>query len=159
MKIFRLKYTAEVKSLKRKLIYSIMTIVAKAKILKYNLLKCIKEENYMTTLKEKIIALSRNEIMRKFMVVYAIITLVLLALSYFFELEPILSIVIIVTIVLYTIYGVLYAIRKQEMEIVKNNKLIYIILSDDLVLFSYIMFYICCPILQILLNIKLLLEQ
>lgn len=104
----------------------------------------------MKTFKEKIIELSRNEIIKKFIIVYSIITVAMMMIEYFIELEPIVSIVVVIAIVLYTIYGVLHAIRRQEMEVVKNNKLIYIILSDDLVLFSYIMFYICCPILQII---------
>lgn len=104
----------------------------------------------MTTFKERIIALSRNEAIKKIIIVYSIITVAMMIVAYFIELEPIISIVTIVAIVLYTIYGALYAIRSQEMEIVKNNKLVYIILSDDLVLFCYIMFYICCPILKII---------
>lgn len=104
----------------------------------------------MTTFKEKIIKLSRNEIIKKFMTVYSIITFVVIIMSYFFEMEPIVSIVSTGAIILWTIYGVLFAIKGQEIEVVKNNKLINITLSDELVIFCYIMFYICCPIMQII---------
>ncbi len=84
-----------------------------------------------TKLKERIVALSRNERVEKNFIIYCWIGLAFLIFSYFFNaLRTIAFIMAVIAILGSFHYYAFKAIKKQTDEVINNNKLIYIILSD-----------------------------
>lgn len=84
-----------------------------------------------TKLKERIVALSRNEKVEKVFKIYWWIILAFWIVSYFImELKIIGWILGVIGLLVIFIKYALNAIKKQTDEVIKDNKLIHIILSD-----------------------------
>ncbi len=103
-----------------------------------------------TKLKERIVALSRNEKARKVFNIYLFIALVVIIVSFFItELDIIARIIAAIALLGIYISFALQAIKKQTDEVINDNKLIYIILSDIDAVEHYILFLVNIPILII----------
>lgn len=103
-----------------------------------------------TKLKERIVTLSRNEKVEKVFNIYCWIGLAFLIVSYFItELKIIACIMAAIGLLGIFIYYALNAIKKQTDEVINDNKLIYIILSDINAVEHYILFIVNIPLLYI----------
>lgn len=105
-----------------------------------------------TKLKEKIVALSRKEKMDKFFKLYTLIVLAVLLASFAFkELKVIVRIMLIIGLLWsFLHFYVLQAIRNQTDDVISNNKLLYIILSDKDTIAVIVEFIMIFPVLMIL---------
>lgn len=102
-----------------------------------------------TKLREKIIKVSRNEKIRNMILIYFAISIILAMISLVCieNMFWITSIIMISWILLMLIYDTFDEIENQEEEFIKNNKLLYIILSSDSLVSEYLFWLIWVPIL------------
>lgn len=104
-----------------------------------------------TKLKEKIVTLSRNKKVEKVLYIYCGIFIIELIINYFFKEMRILTLVMacIGLLSLFISYA-FDAIREQTDDVLNNNKLIYIVLSNEGAVAHYIIYIGILPILLVI---------
>ena len=104
-----------------------------------------------TKLKEKIVILSRNKKVEKVFKIYCCIFIIELIVNYFFKEMRILTLVMaFIGLLSLFIFDAFYAIREQTDDVLNNNKLIYIVLSNEGAVAHYIIYIGILPILLVI---------
>lgn len=104
-----------------------------------------------TKLKEKIVALSRNKKVEKVLYIYCGICIIELIINYFFKEMRILTLVMAcIGLLSLFIFYAFYAIREHTDDVLNNNKLIYIVLSNEEAVANYILYIGIMPILLVI---------
>ncbi len=107
-----------------------------------------------TKLKERIVTLSRNKKVEKVCNIYCLIFIIELIVHYFFKNMTILTLVMGGIFVLIVLIDIAFnAIREHKDDVLNNNKLIYIVLSNKDAVAHYIMYMGFIPIVFILSNL------
>lgn len=105
-----------------------------------------------TKLRERIVRLSRDERKRKWIIGLALILVIAMFSMCFFKKIIIVGILALLGLLLLFIDEVLDAIKKQKDEVIQNNKLLYIVLSERRVVEKLVEYLICLPIIFIICN-------
>lgn len=104
-----------------------------------------------TKLKEKIVKLSRNKKVEKVFKIYCWVLIIELILNCFFKEMRILTLVMwCIGLLIALIFVTFDAIREQTDDVINNNKLIHIVLSNEGALAHYIIYIGILPILLVI---------